>query len=251
MSDAVVAASDAPATPIRLVAAAEAEGAIEALPAPLRGQARLGKFRGKSGETLTLAGEAGRELVLAGVGDGGAAMPLRALPGRLQPGLYAFEPRETGPAPTDAALAFALGAYRFDRYKKDRGEAHAQLVCPDDVDLGDLRAISHACALARDMINTPAADMGALQIETIAREVAEAFGASITVTVGDDLIEAGYPAVHAVGRAATPERAPRMIEIRWGEARARPAARWWRWSARASCSTPAASTSSRRPACAP
>lgn len=85
MSDAVVAASDAPATPIRLVAAAEAEGAIEALPAPLRGQARLGKFRGKSGETLTLAGEAGRELVLAGVGDGGAAMPLRALPGRLQP----------------------------------------------------------------------------------------------------------------------------------------------------------------------
>jgi leucyl aminopeptidase len=217
MSDAVVAASDAPATPIRLVAAAEAEGALEALPAPLCGQARLGKFRGKAGETLTLAGEAGPELVLAGVGDGGVAMPLRALPGRLQPGLYAFEPREGGPAPADAALAFALGAYRFDRYKKDRGEAHAQLVCPDGVDLGELRAVSHACALARDMINTPAADMGALQIETVAREVAEAFGASITVAVGDDLIEAGYPAVHAVGRAATPERAPRFIEIRWGE----------------------------------
>jgi leucyl aminopeptidase len=199
------------------VAAAEAEAAIEALPAPLRGQARLGRFRGKAGETLTLAGEAGPELVLAGIGDGGVAMPLRALPGRLQPGLYAFEAREAGPAPADAALAFALGAYRFDRYKKDRGEAHAQLVCPDGVDLGELRAVSHACALARDMINTPAADMGALQIATIAHEVAEAFGASITVTVGDDLIEAGYPAVHAVGRAATPERAPRFIEIRWGE----------------------------------
>ncbi len=217
MSDAVVAASDSPTTPIRLVAAAEAEGAIDALPAPLRGQARLGRFRGKAGETLTLAGEGGPELVLAGVGDGGGAIALRALPGRLQPGLYAFEAREAGPAPAEAALAFALGAYRFDRYKKDRGEAHAQLVCPDGVDLGELRAVSHACALARDMINTPAADMGALQIATIAHEVAEAFGASITVTVGDDLIGAGYPAVHAVGRAATPARAPRFIEIRWGE----------------------------------
>ncbi len=217
MSDAVVAPSDEPATPIRLVAAAEAEGAIEALPAPLRGQAGLARFRGKAGEALTLAGEAGPELVLAGVGDGAGAMGLRALPGRLPAGLYALEPRKAGPAPIDAALAFALGAYRFDRYKKDRGEAGARLVCPDGVDLVELRAISHACALARDMINTPAADMGALQIETIAREVAEAFGATITVAVGEDLFEAGYPAVHAVGRAATPERAPRFIEIRWGE----------------------------------
>jgi leucyl aminopeptidase len=67
------------------------------------------------------------------------------------------------------------------------------------------------------MINTPAADMGARQIETIAREVAEAFGAEISVVVGDDLIGANYPAVHAVGRAATLERAPRFIELSWGE----------------------------------
>ena len=221
MSDAVVAATAEPATPIRLVAPAEAEAVVEALPPPLRAQAKLAKFRGRAGETLTLAGEAGPELVLAGVGEAGAAMALRALPVRLPPGLYALAPRDGapagGPSPGEAALAFALGAYRFDRYKKDRGEAGARLACPDGVDLAELRAVSHACALARDMINTPAADMGALQIETIAREVAEAFGATIAVTTGDDLIEAGYPAVHAVGRAATPERAPRFIEIRWGE----------------------------------
>jgi len=220
MSDAVVAPSDEPATPIRLVAPSEAEAAVEALPAPLRAQAKLAKFRGKPGETLTLAGEAGPELVLAGVGESGAAMPLRALPVRLPPGLYALAARKgpaSAPSPADVALAFALGAYRFDRYKKDRGEAGARLVCPDGVDLAELRAVSHACALARDMINTPAGDMGALQIETIAREVAHMFGASITVPVGDALIEAGYPAVHAVGRAATPERAPRFIEIRWGD----------------------------------
>jgi leucyl aminopeptidase len=218
MSDAVVAAADEPAVPIRLVSAGEAEAAVEALPAPLLAQAKLAKFRGKPGEVLALAGEAGAAQVLAGVGDGAAAMPLRALAAKLAPGLYRLAPRDGGPAPADAALAFALGGYRFDRYKKERGEPGARLVCPEGVDLAELRAVSHACALARDMINTPAADMGARQIETIAREVAEAFGAEIAVSVGDELIEAGYPAVHAVGRAATPERAPRMIEISWGEA---------------------------------
>jgi leucyl aminopeptidase len=67
------------------------------------------------------------------------------------------------------------------------------------------------------MVNTPANDMGPLQIETIAREIAEQHGARITVVEGEGLLEAGYPAVHAVGRAAVAERAPRMIEIAWGE----------------------------------
>jgi leucyl aminopeptidase len=78
--------------------------------------------------------------------------------------------------------------------------------------------LAHACALARDMVNTPANDMGPLQIETIAREIAHQYGAQIEVVVGDALLEAGYPAVHAVGRAAVPHRAPRMIEITWGDA---------------------------------
>jgi leucyl aminopeptidase len=68
------------------------------------------------------------------------------------------------------------------------------------------------------MINTPANDMGPRQIETIAREIAEQHGAQITVIEGDGLLEANYPAIHAVGRAAAPERAPRMIEMSWGEA---------------------------------
>jgi leucyl aminopeptidase len=92
-------------------------------------------------------------------------------------------------------------------------------VVSDGVDLDEVIALAHACALARDMVNTPANDMGPLQIETIAREIAERFGAAITVVTGDDLLEANYPAVHAVGRAADPARAPRMIEIAWGDQR--------------------------------
>ncbi|MDP2117024.1 MAG: leucyl aminopeptidase family protein, partial [Brevundimonas sp.] len=80
--------------------------------------------------------------------------------------------------------------------------------------------IAAACALAREMIDTPAADMGPLQIETIAREIAESAGAAIAVIAGDALLEENYPAVHAVGRAAAPHRAPRVIEIGWNLDRA-------------------------------
>ena len=215
MSDAVVAEAAGPAVPIRLVAQDEAKAAVAALSPLLRVQAELAKFAGKAGEVALLADETGAALALAGLGDGARFSPLRALPAKLPAGVYALEP---GAAAADVAMAFALGAYRFDRYKAEHGKPGAQLIAPAGVDLAELTAVTHACALARDMVNTPASDMGARQIETIAREVAEAYGASISVVVGDDLLTENYPAVHAVGRAAVPERAPRFIEISWGEA---------------------------------
>jgi len=217
MSDAVVAPSEDPAVPIRLVSPAGAEAALAALPAPLGAQAKAAKFAGKAGEVAVLIGEAGPAQVLAGIGDKPAAMPLRALPAKLPAGLYGLDAVDGGPAAEDVALAFALGSYRFDRYRQSKRENAARLVAPPGVDLAELRAVSHACALARDMINTPASDMGPRQMETIAREVAEAFGARIAVVTGDALLDDNYPAVHAVGRAAVPERAPRIIELTWGE----------------------------------
>jgi leucyl aminopeptidase len=216
MSDAVVAQAEGSAVPLRLVRPGEVEAVLGGLAAPLKAQAELAKFAGKSGQVAQLVGDAGVALALAGLGEESAAMPLRALPAKLAPGYYALEPRADGPTPQDLALAWALGAYRFDRYRKQHGEPVARLVAPAGVDLGELRAVSHACALARDMINTPAGDMGPRQMETIAGEVPEAVRAEVTVTAGAALIEAGDPAVHAVGRAATAERAPRMtVEIAW------------------------------------
>lgn len=134
----------------------------------------------------------------------------RDLPGRLPPGDYRFsEPHE------GAALAWALGSYRFDRYKQKTGEPRPRLAVSAQAQVQADR-IARACALARDMVNTPANDMGPLQIETIAREIAEQYDARIEVVTGDALLEAGYPAVHAVGRAAVPDRAPRFIEMSWG-----------------------------------
>jgi leucyl aminopeptidase len=216
MSEPIVAASDETAVPVRLVTSADADAMLAALGPPLRAQAKLARFAGKPGEVVVLTTGDGPAEVLAGVGDGKAVMALRALPAKLPAGLYTLAPGD-GPPPAEVALAFALGHYRFDRYRKESREAGARLVAPEGVDIDELHAVVHACNLTRDMVNTPANDMGPLQMETIAREVAEQFGAEISVITGDALLAENYPAVHAVGRAAVPERAPRMIEINWGD----------------------------------
>jgi leucyl aminopeptidase len=178
--------------------------------------AHLARFIGAEGQ-MTLIGDADGRLarVLFGLGETPAARAFRDLAGRLPAGDYRLDSTPAGLAPNDVAIAFSLGVYGFDRYRKATPAAH--LATPDGAESAEVRNVSHALALARDMINTPANDMGPLQIETIAREIAEAYGATITVITGDALIEAGYPAVHAVGRAAAAHRAPRMIEMSWGE----------------------------------
>src|SRR5262249_19656584 len=134
---------------------------------------------------------------------------------KLQAGTYRIAEAPDGLARDQIALAFALGSYRFDRYKKNG--ARPRLVA-EGVDVAEARHRAHACAPAPALITTPANDRGPRQIETIAREIAEQHGAQMTVIEGEGLHEANYPAVYAVGRAAAAGRAPRMIEITWGQA---------------------------------
>lgn len=171
-------------------------------------------FEGKAGQLLVVPGADGEVVqVMVGTGTTFDPMSVRGLSSRLPGGLYWLEV-----AAEDAelaTLAFLLGAYVFDRYKTRPDRAPVRLVAPDGVDVAEVSRIAAACALAREMVDTPAADMGPLQIETIAREIAESAGATIKVVEGDALLEENYPAVHAVGRAAAPHRAPRLIEIGW------------------------------------
>jgi leucyl aminopeptidase len=154
--------------------------------------------------------------VLFGVGDGVDASLVRGLPGKLPPGDYRLDGAPAAWDATRVAVQFALGAYLFDRYKAKPEHGRVRLAAPAGADLAEVRRITHASALARDMINTPANDMGPRQIETIAREIAERHGAQDSVVAGDDLLERNYPAVHAVGRGAAPDRAPRIVELSWG-----------------------------------
>ena len=205
----------------------EAEGAIPVrfvgpaghIDPTIRDWAEANGFKGKPGQILVAPdGQGGIAAVLVGAGETFDPTSARALPARLPPGLYRLE-AEPEEART-AALAFLLGTYVFDRYKARPERDGVRLVAPEGLDIAATQRIAAACALAREMIDTPAADMGPLQIETIAREIATASGATATVITGDALLDENYPAVHAVGRAAAPHRAPRVIEIGWNLDRA-------------------------------
>src|SRR5262249_44701760 len=113
-----------------------------------------------------------------------------------------------------AALAFALGRYRFSRYRK-QDDKSIRLELAKEADADDLTRIVDGVALARDLINTPANDMGPAELEEAARGLAEQHGASFRSIIGDDLLAQNFPLVHAVGRAAA--RAPRLIDLVWGE----------------------------------
>ena len=218
MSQVILEKADCPLIPVQALLEAETASALQAAPAQVRALAELHEFKGKAGQVLLAPGEDGRlDGVLFGLGADPDPMTFRALAAKLPAGTYRIARKPKVMADEKIALAFALGSYRFDRYKA-RGASQARLVCEIGVDAAEVRQVAHACALARDMINTPANDMGPLQVETIAREIAEAHGARSEVIVGDDLLAANYPAVHAVGRAAVAARAPRMIEITWGKA---------------------------------
>ena len=217
MTDPVIAATDGRAIPVLAVTADAWPGLLSDRPAALARLAEISGFKARAGQLL-LVHDAEGEIaeVLFGLGAGGDATLFRGLSARLPAGDYVLTPSPAGLDATDLALAFAMGGYRFDRYRAAR-EPGPRLVA-EGADLAMVKSIAHACALARDMVNTPAGDMGPLQLETIAREIAEQHGAGITVSTGDELLTDGYPSVHAVGRAAGPGRDPRIIEISWNGA---------------------------------
>ena len=199
--------SEAGGVPVRLV--------HEGDRAPPEGAA-LADFRGQAGKVFLQAAGEGAPAAWVGLGPGPASpsashASLRGLPARLPPGDWRLEGFDGEEA--QAALAWALGAHAFQRYKGPPCAPARLHVSPEA--LAAAAPIARAAQLARDMVDTPANDMGPAEIEAVARAVAVACGAVISVTTGDDLLAAGYPAIHAVGRAAAPHRAPRLIELTW------------------------------------
>ena len=146
--------------------------------------------------------------VLVGTGEGEEPLALGAASARLAGGDYRLE---GDAAPLDA-LAWAMGAYRFERYKP--GAPVPTLVLPEDMEADEIARDAQAVRLARDLVNTPAEDMTPAALAEAARGVARAYDATLDVTEGEALRE-GFPLVHAVGRAAA--ATPRLIDLRWGD----------------------------------
>ena len=209
----------APADAIPIIFATKAtwEGIAKDLPEHARQFAAANDFTAKPGKCLTLPSPDGRiaQVVFGLEDETGKSRDLfrpGALPGLLPPGVYRF-----ANAPHDArlaTLAFALGTYRFGRYRKNETPA-VRLVPPDGVDVADIARMAEAAALARDLINTPSNDMGPEELAQAAQALAARFGASFNCIVGDELVKQNFPLIHAVGMAST--RAPRLIDLTWGD----------------------------------
>lgn len=176
-------------------------------------------FKGNGNRHLLLPGNDGAVGgVLLGLGEARQRDPMDKaelsaglLPGVLPNGVYHLA-NAVGDAEL-AAVAWGLGAYRFRRYKTANAEGVAQLKLPHGADPERVRAIVDGVWLGRDLINTPASDLGPEELEEAVRRLAEGHGASVSSIAGDDLAK-GFPMIHAVGRASP--RPPRLIDMTWG-----------------------------------
>ncbi|MDB5485539.1 MAG: leucyl aminopeptidase [Tardiphaga sp.] len=206
-----------PAIPITFVTKTTCTEVLAALPPFARHFAQASGFVARPGQWLMLPGDDGAiDSVLFGLEDELAKRDLfrpGQLPDLLPPGTYRF-----ANAPHDArlaTLAFALGSYQFSRYRKAEAR-DVRLVPPEGVDIADITRMADAATLARDLINTPANDMGPAELESAARDLAQRYGAEFTCITGDELVAQNFPLIHAVGMASP--RAPRLIDFTWGHA---------------------------------
>jgi leucyl aminopeptidase len=184
---------------------------------PERGRNALAAqgFRAEPGQLAILPGDRAEWSAVLGVADAAALGPwcLAKAAESLPEGRY----RLAAAAPGAAALGWLLGQYAFDRYKAPRHSKGPRiLLTPEPARTRETLLLARATALVRDLVNTPAGDLGPAEIEAAARSLAGECGAAIAVVSGREL-EEGYPMIAAVGRAAIRERAPRLIELEWGD----------------------------------
>jgi len=133
---------------------------------------------------------------------------------KLPKGTYALTGGLPAPECEREVLGWLLSEYTFDRYKPSAG-GNRKLVAPADIDAQRVLIMAQAEYLCRDLVNTPASDMGPDELEQASRDLANQHQAAISVITGDDLLDQNFPMIHAVGRASP--RAPRLIDMSWGQ----------------------------------
>ena len=201
------------AIPIHLVDKAGFDGFIKALSAPQRAALAAQKFTA-DGYSYAIVPDANGWFVVSGVANTErlSVWCMARLAEVLPAGTYRREDGEPGPA----LFGWVTGQYRFDRYRAEPNAEGPRILLTKEVNrIEPALAEAAATALVRDLVNTPAEDMGPAELEAQALKLAKAHGGELKVTHGDAL-EIGFPMVHAVGRAAARHHAPRMIELTWG-----------------------------------
>ncbi len=198
---------------ITLVSKASFEDWMKTLPERERTAALLSGFAGKAGDIAILPGDKpGDWSAAVGIDDKRSVWDLAAAAQKLPAATY----RLAGGAAGQAGLGWLLAQYKFDRFlsKADAAGDRILLVSEPGLIVDQIRQ-AEATALVRDLVNTPAADLGPAGLQAAVEALATEFEAKVQVTKGNEL-EVGYPMVHAVGQAAEKHRAPRLIELVWG-----------------------------------
>ncbi|MEM9783016.1 MAG: leucyl aminopeptidase family protein [Pseudomonadota bacterium] len=231
---------------LHLVAKDALDAFKDGLPPPEAAWISANGFTARLGQHVAMpAPNGGIDRIVLGWGDAKARRRVRFAIGtfaaKAPAGTYRLEtPLKTAEA-EETALGWLLARYRFDRYKGNAAAADgdgaaagdgadvaagdatddaaeeedsADLLVPDGVDGERLGVVAEGVFITRDLINTPANDMGPARLEDAARRLAQRHGAEVSATVGDALLEANLPLIHTVGRAAA--EAPRLVDITWG-----------------------------------
>lgn len=211
-----------PARPVHVVPAERLADVLDTLPAPQAAWLTATGWKAAAGDTRLLPAADGQPAgAVIGLGPAASRGRHRFLIARaatmLPAGAWVLQGIADPDDLAEAALGWLLAGYAFDRYRpgKDRA-APPHLVLPAGQDGARLIAIAEGEWLTRDLVNTPAADLGPDELEIALRELAGRHGAQVQATRGDDLLAANLPMIHAVGRASP--RAPRLLEMTWGEA---------------------------------
>ncbi|MEQ9124157.1 MAG: leucyl aminopeptidase family protein, partial [Alphaproteobacteria bacterium] len=201
------------AIPLDLVAKDGFEDWLAGLDAPGRAWIKASGFKGSAGSAQLMPdGDGAPAGAALGVDSLDAVFAAGAGSTALPAGLYQIRTALSARQATDAAVAWALGAYAFDRYA-DKPGGKARLVWPKGADRKTAQAIVDGVRLGRDRIVTPANDLGPAELADAAKALAKAHKAKCSVIVGDDLLKKNFPTIHAVGRAST--REPRLIDLSW------------------------------------
>ena len=211
------------AIPLHVIDQPSFDGWLDSQSDPVKSWVAANDFKGGRREVLLVPGDDGRPLMaLLGYGTAGQRarrrFHLAVAAEKLPTGIYQITSGIADEHLEAECFGWLMSGYRFDRYRSHTTK-DTQLIAPKGIDAARLETIAAAEWLIRDLINTPASDMGPSDLEAAVADVAKTYGADMSVVSGDALLEQNFPLIHTVGRAVghSEPRAPRLIDMRWGK----------------------------------
>lgn len=206
-----------PSLPLHVLAQPDLDGWLQDQPDHVQSWVASNGFTGALGQALLVPGpDGGAQMALAGYGTSAKRarkrFPLAAAAEALPKGTYHIASGVPADRLEMECFGWLMTGYAYDRYA-GQSPSGAALVAPDGVDATRIEVMARAEALTRDLVNTPASDMGPEQLQAAAEGLAQEFGATCEVTLGTALKQ-DFPMIHTVGRAAA--QAPRLIDLNWG-----------------------------------